>query len=634
MGKKALPGQTDYFEAFIKAAQYLAGLTRQQDMGKEIGKVLVHFFGADVGAFEETGPDRGGADGSHWTFVREVSNRSALKAETAPAVAEVLESGFLSERIISTPDLSLSVVCFPVTRENKVIAVMIAGHGTAGPFSKELLNVYMAVAGLVGTTVTRLALEREMGRHRRQLEQQVKERTTELTKVNDQLRREIIERNQAEGDLVRERNQLQHLLDLYRRASARIHDIEAFVIEECVRISASPLCFFGFVNPEETEMRTHLWSRQAMAGCAIDFRPIVFSLPNAGIWAEAIRTRKPLIINDYNQPDSRKRGYPEGHVELHRLLSIPIIKADRVVAVMAVANKESAYTQGDILHLSLFIESMWDLLKRKEAEEALRTLNDALERKVEEKTSQLIKAQNTLVRKEKLAVLGQLAGTVGHELRNPLGVMNNAIYFLSTVLTDADDIVQEYLGIIQQEINTSLQIITDLMDFARTKKPQISSVALETMIRQSIERCTIPKDIAVSMEIPEGLPLVHADLLQMVQVFQNLITNAVQAMPDGGRLSIFAQKSDGPPDPENLSSEPSGQQVIIIGVTDTGTGISPENMENLFQPLFTTKAKGIGLGLVACKNIVEAHGGKIAVESIVGQGTTFSIMMPMAGDMQ
>ncbi len=757
MEKKTLQGQTDYFEEFIKAVQYLTGLTTQQDMGREIGKVLVHFFGADVGAFKERGSN-GDADESHWTFAQEISNRDVLKAETGEAIAEVLESGFLSERIISTPDL-VSVACFPVTQENKVTAVMITGHGIAGPLPKELLDVYMAVAGLVGTTVTRLALKRKMQEHRRQLELQVRERTTEVTKVNDQLRREIIERKQAESDLLNERNQLQHLLDLYRRASARIYDVESFVIEECVRISDSPFCFFGFVNPEETEMRTYLWSKQAMKGCTIDFKPIVFSLPNAGIWAEAIRTRKPLIINDYKQPDPRKKGYPKGHVELHSLLSIPIIKADRVVAVMAVANKKSAYTQADILHLSLFIESMWDLLKRKEAEEHLRnsetrlrniidctsdwiwevdaqgvytfcsgrirqvlgytpaevvgrtifdlmppeeaerldevfaglvaqeapivnlenwnlakdgrlicflangvpivnqegqfigyrgadqditarkrmeeelhTLNNALEKKVEEKTSQLIKAQNSLVRKGKLSVLGQLAGTVGHELRNPLGVMNNAVYFLNTVLADADDIIKDYLDMIQHEINTSLQIITDLMDFARTKNPQISNVAVETMLKQSIDRCTIPKGIDVSMDIPEGLPLVRADLFQMVQVFQNFITNAVQAMPEGGDLSITAQKSDEPSDPEDSSRKPSGRQ-MIIQVADTGSGISPENMENLFQPLFTTKAKGIGLGLVVCKNIVEAHGGEIAVESVVGQGTTFSIMMPMVEDM-
>jgi PAS domain S-box-containing protein len=169
-----------------------------------------------------------------------------------------------------------------------------------------------------------------------------------------------------------ERNRLQSLLALYRRADARIQDIEAFVIEECVRISASPLCFFGFVDPEETKMRTHLWSSQAMEVCAIDFKPVVFSLPNAGIWAEAIRTRQPLILNDYQQPDARKKGYPKGHAQIKRLLSIPIIKDGKVVAVMAVANKEREYTQADILHLSLFIESMWDILKRKEAEEQLR----------------------------------------------------------------------------------------------------------------------------------------------------------------------------------------------------------------------------------------------------------------------
>jgi PAS domain S-box-containing protein len=253
-------------------------------------------------------------------------------------------------------------------------------------------------------------------------------------------------------------------------------------------------------------------------------------------------------------------------------------------------------SDGKIIRLEGF---MSDITGRKRAEEALR------------------KAQEELVRKEKLAILGRLAGIVGHEIRNPLGVMNNAIYFLKTVMTDADDRVKEYLDIIQHEIGSSQRIITDLLDFARTKTPRARLVVAGGLVTESLDKCAIPENIDVQTELSDALPQVYADPFQMVQVLQNLITNGIQAMPEGGGLRIGA----------TWLPEPG---FVEITVTDTGEGIPPENMEKLFQPLFTTKARGIGLGLVACKNLVEANGGEISVESSFGEGTTFALKLPIA----
>jgi len=251
----------------------------------------------------------------------------------------------------------------------------------------------------------------------------------------------------------------------------------------------------------------------------------------------------------------------------------------------------------------------------------------------------LLDAQEELVRKEKLAILGQLSGSVGHELRNPLGVMNNAVYLLKMVLVEADETVKEYLGIIEKEIANSRRIINDLLDFARNKIPQTITVTVGALIDESLGRCAIPDNVALQTEIPDALPLLRVDPLQMGQVLTNLITNAVQAMPKGGSMRIGARKEPGTRSGERdgeakeLASptsdlEPSGD-FIEISVTDTGEGISPENMKKLFQPLFTTKAKGIGLGLVVCRNLVEANGGRIEVESEVGKGTRFAVLLPV-----
>jgi PAS domain S-box-containing protein len=283
------------------------------------------------------------------------------------------------------------------------------------------------------------------------------------------------------------------------------------------------------------------------------------------------------------------------------------------------------------------IQTLQDITERKQTEETLRWAeaelqrwNRELESKVEERTRQLLASQEELVRKEKLAILGQLSGSVGHELRNPLGVMSNAVYFLKMVLSEADETVQEYLEIIKQEIDNSLLIITDLLDFARTRPPRTVVIATRELTEESLRRCVIPDNVALQTDIPDNLPLLWVDPLQMGQVLTNFITNAVQAMPYGGVLRVAARQimSD---ELRSMSSDIKFEGgFIAISVTDSGEGISAENMKKIFQPLFTTKAKGIGLGLVVCKNLVATNGGKIEVESEPGKGTTFTVLLPIA----
>jgi len=287
-----------------------------------------------------------------------------------------------------------------------------------------------------------------------------------------------------------------------------------------------------------------------------------------------------------------------------------------------------------------------DITGRKQAEEAVRKLNEELELKVGERTRQLLDVQEELVGKERLFILGQLAGSVGHELRNPLGVMSNAVYYLKTVLSGADETVNEYLNIIKGEINNSQRIITDLLDFSKTKTPQPGSIRVDELMEESFGKCVIPENIMVRVDIPEMLPLLRVDRFQMLQVFQNLITNAVQEMPDGGELRIGARQArrdresgTGKDEPATFfeSRVPNPEfrvpDYIEISVADTGKGISPENMKKLFQPLFTTKARGIGLGLTVSKNLTEANCGRIVVESELEKGTTFTVILPVSGDM-
>ncbi|MCK4450583.1 MAG: PAS domain S-box protein, partial [Anaerolineae bacterium] len=212
------------------------------------------------------------------------------------------------------------------------------------------------------------------------------------------------------------------------------------------------------------------------------------------------------------------------------------------------------------------IGTMRDITERKQAEEALKEYSQRLEEMVEQRTQELQDAQEQLIRREKLAILGQLAGGVGHELRNPLGVISNAVYFLQMTLADADETTREYLDIVSSEVRDAEKIVSDLLDFSRTRPAEKEEIAVSALVSQVLKRRPPPEDVEVVTQTPSDLPLVFVDPRQMGQVLGNLVTNAYQAMPDGGRLIIAATVSS------DLSPTSNLQSLISISITDTGCG--------------------------------------------------------------
>jgi signal transduction histidine kinase len=243
---------------------------------------------------------------------------------------------------------------------------------------------------------------------------------------------------------------------------------------------------------------------------------------------------------------------------------------------------------------------------------------------VKERTAELQDVQEQLVRQEKLAVLGQLAGGVGHELRNPLGVIKNAAYLLNLVLDKPAAETAEALEILAKEVGTAEKIISSLLDYARARPPTRREVDLNGVVREALSRVSqlAASNVEVVLDLDEDLPLVPADPDQLCQVVDNLVRNGVQAMAP-------ERMGEGQEARLVVRTAAEGAEWVMVSVADTGEGISEEHLEEIFEPLFTTKARGIGLGLALVKTLVEGHGGHIEVESQLGEGSTFAMWLPL-----
>ena len=274
--------------------------------------------------------------------------------------------------------------------------------------------------------------------------------------------------------------------------------------------------------------------------------------------------------------------------------------------------------------LAFEFNRMADSLAEKNSQ--LEQANRNLERRVFERTealeeanAQLLEAQNQLVHTEKMAAIGELSAGVAHDLRNPLGAIRNGVYFLKARLVKSDRLtteprVAESLSIMDECVTQCDKIIGDLLFFTRISPPTYSSVGLKGVLESAVSGIGEPEGMTVVKELGEEDVVLQADHDQLVRVFSNLAVNAQEAMRQGGVLTIGVKK---------LESS------VEITFTDTGTGMSPEELEKLFDPLYTTKIQGTGLGLAVCQQIIGKHNGRLEVSSREGVGTTFTVKLPL-----
>jgi signal transduction histidine kinase len=247
----------------------------------------------------------------------------------------------------------------------------------------------------------------------------------------------------------------------------------------------------------------------------------------------------------------------------------------------------------------------------------LKAFSQQMEEKIQKTTADLRRTEAQLIRSEKFAALGQLAAGIAHEIRNPLTSINILIHSLTEKLP-TENSQWEDLKVIEEEILRINEIVDQFLRFAKPASPLFEKADLVPIIEETFQlvRPQIKRGkISVQKEF-EPLPFVTVDKEQIKQVILNLLINAIQAMPKGGRLVLSSR----------VSRE--GYWVELT-VQDSGIGIPPEDLDKLFDPFFSTKEGGIGLGLSIAHRIVDQHHGKIEVDSNPGKGTRFTISLPI-----
>jgi two-component system, NtrC family, sensor histidine kinase HydH len=231
----------------------------------------------------------------------------------------------------------------------------------------------------------------------------------------------------------------------------------------------------------------------------------------------------------------------------------------------------------------------------------------------------LKEAEAQVRRSDRLAALGQLTAGLAHELRNPLGTMRTSAELLSRNVAQENAIAQEMAGYIKSEVDRVNAIITRFLDFARPQHLRLEQGDLAALLDKTIdqferERTGALSGISVHKSYSPETPTLVFDAGLMERVFSNLIINAAQASPPGAVVTVKTRLTD---------------STAEVSVIDRGSGIDPKNLESIFNPFFTTKAEGVGLGLAIVSKIVDEHGGKITVESTPGDGTVFRVCLPL-----
>jgi PAS domain S-box-containing protein len=377
---------------------------------------------------------------------------------------------------------------------------------------------------------------------------------------------------------------------------------------------------------EKAKATLHTAMNQSQAGIAIaDAEGQIEYINNAGIEIGGEEKDKLAVsINEYVSSWKRYHldGRPLKHDEFPLAKAIMYGETNSLELLVKRADKDIVVwtNAAPILdssgNLTGAVAVFLDVTERMKAEKRIKEYSERLEEMVGQRTKELREAQQELLLKERLAVLGQFSGSISHELRNPLAVIDSSAYVLVMKLKDADEKVRTHLERIRASVENATNSIQSLLSLTHMKKPALNKYDLVSITSDSIENTNIPREVKVVDDFPENEVYVDADREQLRMALKNIVKNAVDAMQGEGTLSVAIRRTK------------NGQAELLLG--DTGPGIPKENLNRIFQPLFSTKANGIGFGLSIAKMVVENHEGTIQAHSNPGKGTVFTVRLPLS----
>lgn len=493
-------------------------------------------------------------------------------------------------------------------------------------FSNNLIGIVEAgklvrVWGVQRDVTARRQAEQTLKAYSERLEELVAERTAELEA-------EITERKKTEETLRRRVVELEVVAQVSTAASTILDS--ALLMQTVVELTRDHfnLSHVHIGLLDESGGFLHMAAsadeigRQVMADS-----PVLYLNQDRSLATLAATTRQCVVVNDVSlEPNYLAHPLLEA---VQSEMVVPMIVGERLIGVMAVqSNQLNRFSEEDVVIHKILAAQVAVAIENARRFEAL-----------QQTILQLQETQEKLMRQETLAVLGQLAGGVGHELRNPLGVVSNAVYFLRAILTGADETVDEYLNLIDSRVQEAEKIVTDLLNLSGNRIADRARVSALQLVEETLARQPPPKSVETTIYIPSELPLLFIDPQQIRQVLINLVANAYQAMPEGGTLTIAArvvsketkvsergiEVEDSPPLPRSPAPL---LPCIQLTIADTGIGMAADTMAKIFEPLYTTKSKGIGLGLAVSRHLVEVNGGHLEAQSAEGQGSTFILTLP------
>ncbi|WP_094228882.1 PAS domain S-box protein [Methanolobus psychrotolerans] len=440
---------------------------------------------------------------------------------------------------------------------------------------------------------------------------------------------DISVRKKAEEALRLDESRLEALLKINQLTDTSLKEIADFVQEEAVRLTQSKIGYLAFLNEEGTVLTVYSWSQNIMKECKVKGMKLEYPLDSTGLWGESIRQKKAIIINDFDAPNPMKHGYPEGHIPLKRYMNIPIFDGKKIVGAAGVGNKEEEYNKSDLRQLTLFMEGMWRLIQRKKAEDTLREYADELSRVNAELS--MANAELSLANEE-LKSLDRMKddflSNVSHEFKTPLtSIQGYSQLIADETLGSVNEQQKKAEDTVIRNSERLRRLVDSLLYLSRAQSGKLNysfeNINLADVIDNSIQDLALQADgkgIKLVRDIPTDLPTVTADRDKMMDVFVNLIDNAIKFTPQDGKVTISAHATE---------------DSMYVTVQDTGIGIPADKIPKLFERFYQVDSSvrrrygGTGLGLYICKKIIEDHKGDIHVTSEEGKGTTMHMRLPL-----